>query len=112
MLIPGSDGYGLFSSTSIDPDKNSFALKDIINPVNDNLISARRNNRGAELDGRLSINAREGIVVDVAVEKSHPFDNFLTTWPRTISTDGLPKVGFPILLLVILTIRWVTNWLT
>lgn len=97
MLIPGSEGYGLFSSTSIDLDKNSFVLKDIINPVNDNLISARRNNRGAELDGRLSINAREGIVVDVAVEKSHPFDNFLTTWPRTISTDGLPKENKPLL---------------
>ncbi len=97
MLVPGANGYGLFFSTSIDPEKNSFVLEDVINPVNDNLISARRNNRGAELDRRLSLNSREGIVIDVTVKKSHPFDNFLTTWPRTIPADRLPEENQPLL---------------
>lgn len=97
MLLPGVNGYGLFLNTSIDHEESSFALKDIISPVNDNLVSARRNNRGAELDGRLSLNAKEGIVVDVAVKRSHPFDDFLTTWPRTISEEILHEGNRPLL---------------
>lgn len=97
MLLPGVNGYGLFLNTSIDHEESSFALKDIISPVNDNLVSARRNNRGAELDGRLSLNAKEGIVVDVAVKRSHPFDDFLTTWPRTISEEILHEGNQPLL---------------
>jgi hypothetical protein len=97
MLLPGVNGYGLFLNTSIDHEESSFALKDIISPVNDNLVSARRNNRGAELDGRLSLNSKEGIVVDVAVKRSHPFDDFLTTWPRTISEEILHEGNRPLL---------------
>lgn len=97
MLLPGISGYGLFLNTSIDHEESSFALKDIISPVNDNLVSARRNNRGAELDGRLSLNAKEGIVVDVAVKRSHPFDDFLTTWPRIISEEISQEENQPLL---------------
>ncbi len=97
MLLPGVNGYGLFLNTTIDDEKSSFALKDVISPVNDNLLSARRNNRGAELNGRLSLNAKEGIVVDAVVKRSHPFDGFLTTWPRGISEEILQEENQPLL---------------
>lgn len=76
LLLPTEKGFAFFKGSR----SGEFKPAGSIETVNADLLRARRNDRGAGLDTNLGINATEGIVVKVAVERRNPFDEFVKTW--------------------------------
>ena len=83
LLLPTEQGFAFFAGAQ----DGGFEPAGRVVTINPNLRNARRNNREAGLDTQLGINATEGIVVKVEVERRNPFDNFVRHWPNKIE-DG------------------------
>jgi hypothetical protein len=85
LLLPTQKGFAFFAGSQ----SGEFKPAGSIQTVNADLLRARRNDRGAGLDTNLGINATEGIVVKVAVERRNPFDEFVKTWATQTEESDL-----------------------
>lgn len=85
LLLPTQKGFAFFAGSQ----SGEFKPAGSIETVNADLLRARRNDRGAGLDTNLGINATEGIVVKVAVERRNPFDEFVKTWSNQTEESDL-----------------------
>ena len=85
LLLPAEQGFAFFAGSQ----DGEFEPAGSITTVNADLRSAQRNDREAGLDTQLGINATEGIVVKVEVERRNPFDNFVQHWPSKTEDSNL-----------------------
>ena len=85
LFLPAEQGFAFFAGSQ----DGEFEPAGSITTVNADLRSAQRNDREAGLDTQLGINATEGIVVKVEVERRNPFDNFVQHWPSKTEDSNL-----------------------
>lgn len=73
LLLPGTDGYGFFRG---GPDE-SFTLTSQFSTISEAESSAAQDQEGSV---GISINERDGVVVEVDTGKTTPFDGLIETW--------------------------------
>lgn len=82
LLLPGRDGYGFFTG---GPNEQ-FQLQSRINTRSDGISGTTGRDRGLNAD--FSINATQGISLNVTVDSQSPFENFIEQW-KTTDSDSL-----------------------
>jgi len=85
LFLPAEQGFAFFAGSQ----DGEFEPAGSITTVNTDLRSAQRNDREAGLDTQLGINATDGVVVKVEVERRNPFDNFVQHWPSKTEDANL-----------------------
>ena len=85
LFLPAEQGFAFVAGSQ----DGEFEPAGSITTVNADLRSAQRNDREAGLDTQLGINATDGIVVKVEVERRNPFDNFVQHWPSKTEDANL-----------------------
>lgn len=73
LVLPGDFEYGVFLG---GPDE-SFSKTSQFDVINQDLPPSRRSPAQTDLEARLAINAEEGVVVELAVERLSPFAGFV-----------------------------------
>ena len=73
LILPGDDSYGIFLGNK----DGGFNLNSSITTFDQNLMLAQRNNRQADFNASVGINPRDGIKVELAVERPTPFKDFV-----------------------------------
>ena len=102
LILPGDDSYGIFLGNK----DGNFNLNASITTFDQNLMLAERNNRQADFNASVGINPRDGIKVELAVERPTPFKDFVERWqPKSSNSRALlrDENWMPSLLLAELT---------
>ena len=102
LILPGDDSYGIFLGNK----DGGFNLNSAITTLDQNLMLARRNNRQADFNASVGINPRDGIKVELSVDRPTPFEDFVERWqPKSSNSRALlrDENWMPSLLLAELT---------
>ena len=68
-------------------EDGGFDLNTTIATLDQNLLLAQRNNREADFEANIGINSRDGIKVELSVERPTPFQDFVETWKAKSSSS-------------------------
>jgi len=79
LLLAGDDEYGLFLGNGNEEFELAFSFK----TLNEDITPIQRARNDVDLDANLGINAEQGVVVELNVEASSPFENFVRDWSET-----------------------------
>lgn len=86
LILPGKESYGIF----FGDENGSFKLNSAITTFDENLVLAQRNSRQADFDARIGINSKDGIRVELKVERPTPFEDFVESWkPKSSDSRAL-----------------------
>ncbi len=83
FILPGEGGYGVFLGNG----DGKFNLSTTIATRDQNLLLAQRNNREADFEANIGINSKEGIKVELSVERPTPFQGFVEIWKAKSSSS-------------------------
>ena len=83
LILPGEGGYGVFLGNR----DGGFDLNATIATLDQNLLLAQRNNREADFEANIGINSRDGIKVELSVERPTPFQDFVEIWKAKSSSS-------------------------
>ena len=83
LILPGEGGYGVF----LGNEDGGFDLNTTIATLDQNLLLAQRNNREADFEANIGINSRDGIKVELSVERPTPFQDFVEIWKAKSSSS-------------------------
>ncbi len=84
LLIPGSDGYGLFYG---GPDE-SFTLSMEFSTINLDVDPSEIPNAEEDLTARIEISKEKGIELDISARARSPFNDLIIDWQDNNSVSG------------------------
>lgn len=76
MILPGIDEYGIFWGRGDE----RFDLVNSISSINASTAAFERSNPGTQLDAQVSINAEDGVLIQLNANRRTPFADFLEQW--------------------------------
>ena len=83
LILPGEGGYGVFLGNG----DGKFDINATIATIDQNLLLAQRNNREADFEANIGINSKEGIKVELSIERPSPFQDFVEIWETKSSSS-------------------------
>ena len=83
LILPGEGGYGVF----LGNEDGKFDINATIATIDQNLLLAQRNNREADFEANIGINSKEGIKVELSIERPSPFQDFVEIWETKSSSS-------------------------
>ena len=78
LLLPGDEIYGFFTGN----EKEQFELVSTFSTINTDLPISQQPSNDDEFQASISINAEQGLVVDVSSGASSAFDGFVEQWDQ------------------------------
>lgn len=76
FLMPGDDVYGVF----LGQGEERYLQAASLSTLNEGMTPVQRRNLETDLDAELSINAEQGVVIDLRVQTPTPFSGFVRQW--------------------------------
>ena len=76
FLLPGDGQYGFF----VGRGNEQFELISEFTTVNENMRTVQRTSPEGEISGSMSINADDGVIIELSVRTPSPFNGFIEFW--------------------------------